>query len=144
MARLIDKLSAAKVKSAGPGLHSDGGNLYLQVSPKGAKSWSFRFMLNGRSREMGLGPVHTIGLAEARSKAAEVRKTLLEGVDPIEVRQEAQCRGRIWAEDAEHLDDDTLVDPTAKSSSRSGFRLGQSATHTVDGLWQRCSGCYGQ
>ena len=32
----------------------------------GAKNWVFRFMLNGRPRWMGMGPLHTIGLAEAR------------------------------------------------------------------------------
>jgi hypothetical protein len=32
--------------------------LYLQVSADGAKSWIFRFMLDGRAREMGLGPLH--------------------------------------------------------------------------------------
>ena len=39
------------------------------VGPTGGKSWLFRFMLDGRAREMGLGALHTIGLAEARERA---------------------------------------------------------------------------
>jgi integrase len=69
---------------------SDGGGLYLQVSETGGKSWSFRFMLAGRAREMGLGPVHTISLAEARQAARDCRKLRLEGIDPIEARKQRQ------------------------------------------------------
>ena len=68
-------------------MYHDGGGLYLQVSTGGAKSWIFRFMLDGRSREMGLGPVQAIPLAEARKRAAECRRMRLDGIDPIEVRK---------------------------------------------------------
>ena len=67
-------------------MHHDGGGLYLQVSAGGAKSWIFRFMLDGHTREMGLGPVHAIPLAEARKRAAECRSMRLDGSDPIEAR----------------------------------------------------------
>jgi integrase len=67
-------------------MHHDGGGLYLQVSAGGAKSWIFRFMLDGHAREMGLGPVHAIPLAEARKRAAECRRMRLDGIDPIEAR----------------------------------------------------------
>ena len=50
-------------------MHGDGAGLWLHVNPAGARSWIFRFMLNGRAREMGLGPVHKIGLADARKRA---------------------------------------------------------------------------
>ena len=68
-------------------MYHDGGGLYLQVSAGGAKSWIFRFMLDGRAREMGLGPVHAIPLAEARKRAAECRRMRLDGIDPIEARK---------------------------------------------------------
>lgn len=94
MARIFGKLSPTKVaKMATPGLHADGGNLYLQVTPGGAKSWSFRFMLDGRPREMGLGPLHAISLAEARARAAEARRLLLDRIDPIEHRRSAHAQG---------------------------------------------------
>ncbi len=69
-----------------PGYYPDGGGLYLQVSESGSKSWLFRFVLNGRERQMGLGPLHTIGLADARAASVECRKLLLAKVDPIEAR----------------------------------------------------------
>ncbi|UYL10286.1 integrase arm-type DNA-binding domain-containing protein [Bdellovibrio sp. SKB1291214] len=87
MASLRLKLNSLKVQNTkAPGLTADGGGLYLQVSRNGSKSWLFRFMLNGRSRSMGLGSVKTITLAEARSKSLDCRKLLIDGLDPIEER----------------------------------------------------------
>lgn len=68
-------------------MYGDGGGLWLQVSGAGAKSWIFRFTLNGRSREMGLGSFSTFTLAEAREKALACRKLCAEGIDPIQARQ---------------------------------------------------------
>ena len=68
-------------------MHADGGGLYLQVSGTGSKSWIYRFMLNGRARNMGLGPLHTISLAEARQAALQCRKLCHEGRYPIEERK---------------------------------------------------------
>lgn len=88
MARVSNRLSAVKVGSAAEkGMYPDGGGLYLQVSAGGAKSWIFRFMLGGRARETGLGPLHAIPLAEARKRAAECRRMRHDGMDPIEMRK---------------------------------------------------------
>ncbi|WP_428487221.1 tyrosine-type recombinase/integrase [Rhodopila sp.] len=93
MARKIGKLSSAAVKNANkPGLYGDGVGLYLNVGPTGGKSWLFRFMLNGAAREMGLGPLHTIGLAEARERAAAARKLRLDGIDPLDARRAEKVR----------------------------------------------------
>jgi integrase len=91
LARQTERLSSAKVKHAKPGMHPDGGGLYLQVTSgkqegQRNKSWLFRFALAGRERQMGLGPLNTIGLGEARAKAEHCRKLLREGRDPIEAR----------------------------------------------------------
>src|SRR5690348_5587319 len=87
MAREINRLSARRVATLRkPGYYPDGGNLWLQVSKSGAKSWIFRFTLNRRSREMGLGSLNTFSLVEARSRAADSRKHLDAGMDPIEAR----------------------------------------------------------
>lgn len=89
--RRLQKLSATQVaKATKPGYHGDGGGLWLQVSPAGTKSWVFRFTLNGKAREMGLGALHTLSLAEAREKARLQRQQLLEKIDPIEARAAAQ------------------------------------------------------
>lgn len=71
MARQIGRLSALAVsRAAEKGMYHDGGGLYLQVAPSGAKSWLYRYMLHGHAREMGLGPLHIISLSEARARAA--------------------------------------------------------------------------
>src|SRR5919202_623065 len=88
MARSIGRLKPLQVSRVSePGMYPDGGGLYLQVSRSGTKSWIYRFMLDGRAREMGLGPLHIVSLAEARTKAAECRRLRHEGVDPIEARK---------------------------------------------------------
>ena len=87
MAQAINKLSAQRVKTEKrPGRYADGGGLYLQVNDVGAKSWLFRFSRVGKARQMGLGSLATVGLAEAREKALGCRKLLQEGIDPIEQR----------------------------------------------------------
>ena len=71
-----------------PGNYCDGHGLYLQVAggPAGAtKSWTFRYRdrTTHKLREMGLGPLDLVTLAEARDKAKGLRKALLDGVDPV-------------------------------------------------------------
>ncbi|MDB0573090.1 tyrosine-type recombinase/integrase [Ralstonia solanacearum] len=96
--RAIHRLAAPRVaKVSTPGYHADGAGLYLQVSKAGTKSWIFRYKLDGRAREMGLGPLHSIGLADARERAANCRKQLLEGIDPIEARNAKRMAQRLEA-----------------------------------------------
>ena len=85
--RTIARLPAT-YKSLKPGLHSDGGNLYIQVSDgaegRRRRSWIFRYQLKGRKRrDMGLGSLDNITLAEARETAREYRKLVKQGIDPI-------------------------------------------------------------
>jgi integrase len=92
----LNKLSAITVtKRAKPGAYGDGGGLYLRVEPNGVKGWFFRYKRGGRSRKMGLGPTHTISLADAREKASACRKLLLEGVDPIDQRRSQREGARL-------------------------------------------------
>lgn len=80
MAGGSSKLSAVAVsKAKKPGRYADGNGLYLQVGPTGTKSWLFRYMIKGRAREMGLGPVSLVPLAEARATALEMRRKLMRG-----------------------------------------------------------------
>jgi integrase len=97
MTRNFNQLTARGVSTKNKrGRYSDGGGLYLQVSEHGAKSWLYRFMLNGKSRQMGLGSARTFTLAEAREAATECRKLLYEGIDPIEQRK--LVRGQLRAD----------------------------------------------
>jgi integrase len=76
-------------------LYGDGGGLFLQVSVTGTKAWVFRWKEDGRQHVMGLGPLHTVSLAEAREKALECRKARLDGRDPIAERRERRMAVRI-------------------------------------------------
>lgn len=90
MARELNRLSARRVATVtGAGYHADGGGLYLQMTASGSKSWIFRYTRAGKTRDMGLGPLHIVSLAEARSAAAEARKALLQGIDPLDARRSA-------------------------------------------------------
>jgi integrase len=96
LARELGKLSAVALRKIDKaGLYPDGGGLYLQVTKGGARTWVYRFMLHGRAREMGLGPLHIVGLAEAREKARECRRLRHEGIDPIEARKARQAEQRL-------------------------------------------------
>ena len=62
--RRVGRLTARQVETIRkPGLHGDGGNLFLKVDDGGAKSWMFRHQVNGRVRKYGLGPTHTVSLS---------------------------------------------------------------------------------
>ena len=84
MVRTLGKLSAVAVeKVSKPGRHSDGGGLYLNVSQTGSKSWLFMWVRAGKRREMGQGPYPAVSLKAAREKAADCRRIVAEGRDPI-------------------------------------------------------------
>jgi len=85
MARLIQQLTEAKIRTLTDiKLHPDGAGLYLQIRPGGARSWIYRFTLNGRTRDMGLGALADVSLVKAREKASAARALVDDGIDPIE------------------------------------------------------------
>jgi hypothetical protein len=79
-----------------PGMHADGGGLYLQVRPGGA-SRILRYGLAGRTRYMGLGPLTLYGLADARTRAVDARRLRHEGIDPTDARKTARVRAALDA-----------------------------------------------
>ncbi len=88
----LNVLQVAKLNS--PGRYADGGGLYLRVAEyetkagrAHSKNWLFRYERGGRERQMGLGSINTLSLAEARAKARECRQALLDGGEPIEARR---------------------------------------------------------
>jgi len=84
---MAGRLTARKVQTAKPGKYSDGNNLYLVVSPSGARKWVCRYMWRGQAKEMGLGGAWTVSLAEAREKAAAAVRALKAGQNPIAERK---------------------------------------------------------
>ena len=88
----LNLLSAKTVEAKKTrGRYSDGGGLVLQISKWKTKSWAFRYQQKVagrvRDRHMGLGPAHTLTLADARERARECRELLLKGLDPIAERK---------------------------------------------------------
>lgn len=87
--KLSNVLTPLAVKNAKPGRHADGSGLHLLVKESGARSWVYRFMLNGKSRDIGLGPAGTdgISLSQARDARDALRLKVKSGIDPLEERQ---------------------------------------------------------
>ena len=83
-------LSAAFVRSAPPGRHADGNGLYLFVQPSGTRSWIQRLVVRGRRRELGLGAVALVSLAEARELALANRRLARSGGDPLTEKRRVQ------------------------------------------------------
>lgn len=77
-----------------PGMYADGGGLYLRVGPTGSKSWILRTVIRGKRRELGIGSVDLVGLADARLKAVELRGVARSGGDPDAQRKAAQKAAR--------------------------------------------------
>jgi len=82
------QLTTRKVSTATrPGYYGDGAGLYLQVSQYSSRNWIFRFTLDGKTRDMGLGSLQTFTLKEARERARRCRQLVADGIDPIEQRK---------------------------------------------------------
>jgi integrase len=86
----MSKLTAKSVDRSKPGRHADGLGLYLLVSKTGAKSWMLRVQVHGRRRDIGLGSVAELTLADARDKSRQLRKIAKMGRDPIAARDKAK------------------------------------------------------
>lgn len=102
--KLSNALTPLKVKNAKPGRHADGGGLHLLVKESGARSWVYRFMLNGKSRDLGLGAAagpEALSLADARDTAAALRLKVKAGIDPLEERQRMAAEAEAAAQAAQ-------------------------------------------
>jgi integrase len=104
MARELARLRDRQVRTAKPKgktangtprdtlMLCDGGGLYLQVTlgreGNVRRSWIFRYQRRGepRPRDMGLGSLNDVSLAEAREIARKNRRLVSEGKDPIRER----------------------------------------------------------
>ena len=86
--RTIKRLTAVAVAAVNsPGRYPDGDGLYLVVSKGITKSWVYRFQWEKKLKDMGLGSVKDVGLAQARAAASEARATVRAGRNPIVERK---------------------------------------------------------
>jgi integrase len=93
-------LTAKRVeRTKTPGRYRDGlvPGLLLQIGDSGAKSWVLRYMLHGKERMMGIGPVTAFNLREARERARSARQLLADGVDPLDVKRQRRAEAKAAA-----------------------------------------------
>lgn len=109
-------LKDLQIKHAKEGMHADGDGLYLRVQASGAKSWIFRFQLNGKRREMGIGTLAENKAQDARLKAGQLAALVRAGIDPIEERKQKAAQ----AEEA------------AKQSTASAKTFGEVAKEYIE------------
>jgi integrase len=110
----VNKLNAKKVQGKlKPGMHNDGGGLYLRVSKSGARSWILRCRIQGKKRDIGLGGISLVSLADARKKAIAMRAVAREGGDPK--ADEDRIRNVPTFEKAARLVWQSQIVPTAKN-----------------------------
>ena len=88
----MEQLTVAKARAiTKPGRYRADPTLYLNVAPGGSKSWVQRIAIDGRRRDIGLGPFPVIGLAEARRRAFANRVSIAEGKDPLAEKHRAKA-----------------------------------------------------
>lgn len=78
-----------------PGKYSDGSyNLYLVVRLGRKNTYMCRGRLFGVPKDVIIGPTDLVSLKEARLKAADIMRSLANGIDPIEVKREQFRKAR--------------------------------------------------
>jgi hypothetical protein len=88
MALVANRLTARTVATIKPpGLHTDGGGLYLRIGKGGGRAWVFIYRKGSKRTELGLGSVRDVSLAEARERAAACRRRVAAGEDPRQERK---------------------------------------------------------
>lgn len=70
--------------------HSDGGGLYLFVSPTGGKLWRMGYRFSGKQKTLSFGAYPAVSLKDARQKRDEAKEQLAKGIDPGEQKKEAK------------------------------------------------------
>ncbi|WGK57161.1 site-specific integrase [Pantoea sp. SS70] len=87
MGSLTVKTVQALVKTRQPGRYSDGEGLYLRIPKEGESYWMLRYTISSKRREITLGKVSVVSLAEARNLAGDARRKVVTGNDPIAERK---------------------------------------------------------
>jgi integrase len=75
-----------------PGKHFDGYGLYLEITKAGGRYWRMKYRHGGKEKRLALGVYPDTTLKQAREKAGEARKSLAEGLDPSEIKQQAKAK----------------------------------------------------
>jgi integrase len=79
---------------------SDGGGLFVEVSPAGQKTWRYQYRFGGRRRDVKIGRYPEVGVADARERHFELRALLERGIDPADARRQELSERKQRAADA--------------------------------------------
>jgi integrase len=79
-------LAKAKAGTAPRKKLSDGGGLYVTVTPAGSGVWRLKYRLGGKERLYAIGVYPEIGLEKARAAREAVKSHVREGRDPLKAR----------------------------------------------------------
>jgi integrase len=119
MSRLVNRLNAKSARAIAferkPGMFPDGDGLYLQVTPLGSVSWCLVYKFRGRRRKAGLGSFRYVTLDQARAKRNEMRRTLLNGEDPLAAKATSRAK---TVKTFRALAEEYLADTGAKRKSQ--------------------------
>lgn len=80
----MHKLKYKQLLTLPKGKYHDGKGLYISISSQGRGKWSYRYRLDHKSREMGLGTFPEISIVDARQKAEDNRRLVHQKIDPID------------------------------------------------------------
>ena len=92
--RAKNRLTSSFIKTAPVGKHCDGGGLWLIKRDDGGAQWVQRVTIHGRRREMGLGGLSSLGLADARKRSERWRNVAAAGLDPVKGREAEERAAR--------------------------------------------------
>jgi integrase len=91
MPKSVIPLSNLKVDKAKPKDKqyklTDGGGLFLLVSPTGGRLWRLKYRFEGKEKLLSLGAYPAVSLADARQRRDDAKKLLANGVDPGEAKK---------------------------------------------------------
>jgi len=71
---------------------SDGGGMYLLVTPDGARYWRMDYRFAGKRRTLALGVYPVVTLSSARTQREQARLLLAQGADPSAAKKNVNCR----------------------------------------------------
>ena len=77
--------------------HSDGGGLYLQITPSISKLWRLSYRFHSKQTTLYIGAYSAISLAAARTKRDDVKQQIAEGADPAEEAKHEKIRQQFAA-----------------------------------------------
>ena len=66
---------------------SDGGGMFLLITPAGGRAWRLSFRFGGKQKTISLGAYPAVSLTEARKKRDIAKATLAKGIDPSQQRK---------------------------------------------------------